>query len=431
MARQGLIALGLMTVMVTTSWAGVKGKEYKLKGAPKDGTFPSSPLVSDGAGNFYGATSEGGSNSCGLYQPSCGTVFRLSKNQDGGWAYAVIYTFNGSTGGWYPSGPLVMDAAGNIYGTSGYGGKFGVGTVFELSAGSDGSWTQTTLYSFQNSSDGLYPVSGVIFDKAGNLYGTTDTCQSCSGGTVFKLTPGQSGSWTETTLYQFGSGNYVIPSAVVFDAAGNLYGTTILGGNLECNHPDGCGAVFQLTPSESGPWSETVLYSFNDGLDGGYPSSGVTFDASGNLYGEASEGGSFACPVSGCGVIYELMPLQGGGWKFAVAHTFNGLNGSRGDAPAGGLVFDGTGSLYGTTEGGGNLGCNQGYGCGTIFRLSPKAGGEFTFRTIGSFNDADGLYPETGVTVDAAGNIYGTTYLGGDLTCNAPDGCGVVFEVTP
>jgi len=214
---------------------------------------------------------------------------------------------------------------------------------------------------------------------------------------------------------------------LVFDAAGSLYGTTLKGGTGTCE----CGTVFQLIPSQNGSWTKNILYSFNDSLDGAAPSSSVAFDHEGDLFGETTYGGSLACPSSGCGVVYELTPQTGGEWKFSVAHTFDGLNGSKGNQPAGGLVFDSSGNLYGTTTGGGDAACYSGYGCGTIFKLSPKAGGDFTFSLIGAFNNTDGATPNAGVIVDAAGNLYGTAQQGGNLKCNAPYGCGVVFTLTP
>jgi uncharacterized repeat protein (TIGR03803 family) len=423
-----LIAFVAALILVPGSWAITSGQEYKFKGAP-DGAQAMGGLVSDGAGNFYGTTNEGGRN-------SVGAVFELSPAQGGHWTEVVIYSFTGGADGKYPQGNLAIGADSSLYGTAVSGGLRPGGTVFKLTPGQNGSWTETTLYNFQDGSDGAGPSSGVTFDVEGNLYGTTSTggvCNTYCGGTVFKLTPGQGDNWTETTLYDFQAGtDGWSPSGVVLDALGNLYGATVKGGNIQGGQcgDQGCGTVFELTPSDAGSWTKSTLYVFNYGLDGGYPSSGVTFDSSGNLYGETYYGGSFACPGSGCGVVFELSPV-GGSWKFGIAHTFNGLNGSRGRSPSGGLVLDGAGNLYGTTESGGDLANCGGYGCGTIFKLSPKTGGGFAFSAIGAFNNTDGAYPTAGVIVDAAGNLYGTTNEGGDLSCNAPYGCGVVFEITP
>ena len=216
-------------------------------------------------------------------------------------------------------------------------------------------------------------------DSAGNLYGAAlGGCIEQCNGTIFKLAPNSNGIWTESILYTFQGGtDGGFPTAIVLDGAGNLFGTTFSGGDgrSSCS----CGTVFELSPPQSGTtWKKTVLYSFNDGLDGGFPSSGVTFDSAGNLYGETYDGGSFACPQSGCGVVYRLTPGSSG-WKFGVVYTFNGVDGSRGSQPSGGLTVDSAGNLYGTTSGGGNLTCNNGNGCGTVFKLSRQTGNTFTF----------------------------------------------------
>jgi uncharacterized repeat protein (TIGR03803 family) len=420
-----LVAAVVVLVLVSGSLAITSGKEYKFRSVAS-GENPNGGLVSDGDGNFYGVTFYGGLTNCNQYVPSCGAVFKLTLGQNGGWSESLIYKFKGGTDGIEPSGTLVFDTAGNLYGTDRGGGS---GEVFELSPNQNGKWTKSVPYTFQGGADGDLPAWGVIFDPAGNLYGTTSNggnCNTYCGGTVFKLTPLQGGGWSKSTLYSFPSGvdGDVSPSGLAFDSAGNLYGTTLAGG------PTAWGTVFQLTPNQDGSWTEADLYTFTDGLDGGYPYGPVTFDGAGNLYGEASRGGSFACPVTGCGVVFELTP-KSGTWNFTVAYTFNGLNGSKGDTPTGGLVFDHAGNLYGTTDEGGDASCNQGYGCGTIFKLSPKSGGGFTFRMLGAFNGTDGWNPLYGVIVDALGNIYGTAYEGGDLNCGPPYGCGAVFTITP
>ena len=428
-----LIASVAALTLVPGSWAVKSGKEHQFHNVP-DGAQPQGGLVSDGAGNFYGTTASGGLGTCGTSTPYCGTVFKMVLGQDGSWKGSLIYKFKGSTDGAAPEGSLVFDSAGNLYGTTISGGK-GWGTVFELSPNQDGTWTESILYSFLNGTDGAYPGSGVILDTLGNLYGSADyggcNAMTCDG-VVFKLAPNQ-GSWTESILYTFlGGADGSSPSALAFDAAGNLFGTTPNGGNAQ-SRCGGCGTVFELSPSQGGSWTKTILHSFTYGLDGAYPESGVTFDSAGNLYGEAPEGGSLACPLSGCGVVYELVPGSGG-WTFSVAYTFKGLNGSTGLYPNGGLALDSAGNFYGATEAGGNTLCYDGYGCGTIFELSPKVGGRFAFKLIGAFNDTDGAVPETGVIVDSKGNLYGTTYTGGDLSCSVDGvagGCGVVFEITP
>jgi uncharacterized repeat protein (TIGR03803 family) len=443
MARKTLLIVVTFAALILApnTWAK-SGKEYKFSGGARDGANPQGGLVTDGMGNFYGTTYGGGLNHCGYGGNGdlpCGTVFKVALGQDGSWKKSTIYSFKGGDGA-NPSAGLTLDTAGNLYGTTSGGGDFGrcslgCGTVFRLSPTQQGSWAESIIYTFEAHADGYVPQSGVIFDNAGNLYGTTSVggCSPSCYGAVFELTPSLSGEWTEATLYTFlGGQDGNNSSGVVLDAAGNLYGTTSRGGNIQNGGPcgdQGCGTVFELTPSQNGSWTKTVLYSFNFGLDGAYPSSGVTFDSAGDLYGESAEGGSLACPGSGCGVVYELTP-ESGAWKFDVAQTFNGLNGTKGKEPAGGLVFDDAGNMYGTTVGGGDAACYAGAGCGTIFKLSPKAGGRFTFIMIGAFNNTDGANPAAGVIVDSAGTLYGTTYNGGNPNC-APAGCGVVFTITP
>lgn len=423
-----LVSTVLALILLPGSWAIKSGKEYRFKNVP-DGAFPVGGLVSDGAGNFYGTTTAGGFNTCGGSTPFCGTVFQLSQQQ-GGWKESVIYNFKGSSDGASPSGNLVFDAKGNLYGTTVLGGSDqcveGCGTVFKLS-NQNGSWTESVLYSFLGGADAEEPGSGVVIDKAGNLYGAAGggCIEECSG-TIFKLTAGPGGTWTESVLYTFlGGTDGGFPNSVILDTAGNIFGTTFSGGVTQ-SPCGGCGTVFELSFSEKGGWTKNILYNFNDGLDGGDPSSGVVLDKAGNLYGETYDGGSFACPEVGCGVVYELIK-ESGSWKFSVANTFNGMDGSKGSQPSGGLAIDTAGNLYGTTGTGGDAACNNGNGCGTVFKLSPKTGGGFSYSMIGAFNGTDGSSPNGGVIVDGAGNLYGTSYDGGNAGCN----CGVVFAVTP
>lgn len=423
-----MAAMLFAVFLAPASWARPGGKEYEFKGTP-DGAFPYGGLVSDGNGNFYGTTQGVPSNACGNNASSCGTVFSMTREENGTWSYRTLHTFMGGTDGAVPMGPLALDNEGNVYGTAAEGGNPNFncycGTVFRLSPNQDGTWTNTTLYGFQGGADGAGPMSGVAFDTAGDLYGTTSFCSlNVCGGTAFQLTPTQGGNWTKTTVYTFPFlGQPSEPGPLILDAAGNLYGTTRWGGSANY------GTVFQLVPSQDGTWTENILYNFADGLDGGSPTGGIIFDGKGNLYGEASWGGSLACPVYGCGTVFELTPDSNGGWQFSVVHTFNGLNGARGEFPTGGLALDGSGSLYGTTMLGGDLTCLDG-GCGTVFELTPSPGGA-TFRIIASFDGKHGADPGAGVILDSAGNLYGTAEQGGDIRCGQPNGCGVVFLITP
>lgn len=417
-------------ILVPCCWAAKSAKVYKFHGAP-NGLNPQGGLVADTDGNFYGTTTEGG-------HAGLGTVFKLSRGQGGHWTEAIIYSFTGGADGEGPQGDLSMDAVGNLYGTAIAGGIKPWGTVFRLTPNQSGGWTETTLYNFQNGLDGAEPTSGVMLDTNGDLFGTASTggvCTAYCGGTIFELIPSQNDTWTETTLYNFLAGtDGWRPYGLVSDASGNLYGTTGRGGNVRNGGPCGdlgCGTVFELSSSQNGSWSKAILYSFTFGLDGAYPSSGVSFDGAGDLYGETAVGGSFACPGSGCGVIYKLTYQLGGGWEFSVAHTFNGLDGLKGNGPIGGLTFDTAGNAYGATQGGGDANCVLGYdGCGILFKLTPAEKGD-AFSIIAAFDGIHGGFPQAGVAVDQQGNLYGTAEAGGDLSCAAPTGCGVVFAVTP
>lgn len=428
-----LFSLAILLAFVSAARAANSGAEYKFRGVP-DGSQPTGGLVADAAGNIYGTTSGGGNSECGFSTPFCGTIFKLSRGTDGQWMYQLLYKFNGGTDGAGPSGSLVFDAAGNLYGTTISGGNpevcngEGCGTVFKLSPNHDGGWTESILYSFLGSSDAEQPGTGVIFDSTGNLYGAAGGgCIEQCNGTIFKLSPTQQGTWTESIIYTFlGGTDGGFPSALTLDKNGNLFGTTLSGG--ETQPPCDCGTVFEMTLSSSGQWTKQLLYSFTDGLDGGSPSSGVTLDNAGNLYGETFDGGSFACPQSGCGVVYQLA-FNSGEWKLHVVNTFNGVDGSKGSQPTGGLTFDTEGDLYGTTSGGGNLACNNGNGCGTVFKLSPKTGGGFALSLVGEFNGTNGTGPNYGVILNA-GALFGTTFSGGNQNCS-PTGCGVTFGTTP
>jgi uncharacterized repeat protein (TIGR03803 family) len=337
----------------------------------------------------------------------------------------VLLSFTGGNDGSTPAGILTFDNAGNLYGIAVDGGASKNGVVFELTPTKAGHWTETELYSFTGGSDGAGPEGGVIFDKAGNLYGVTTGGggNGCSGGcgTVFELTPGKNGLWTESVLYSFtgGSDGGAPDSILIFDAAGNLYGTTDAGGDKSCDLGDspGCGTVFELTPAKSGPWTEKVLHAFVGG-DGAFPLlAGVIFDGAGNLYGTTSLGGRFSE-----GTVFELAAVKSGQWKETVLHAFKG--GNDGAGPGAGLAFDSAGALYGTTYGGGSQSCP----CGTVFKLTPVSQGHWAETIIHKFVGSDGIGTFATPIFDKAGNLYGTAFDGGGGVC---DVCGTAFELTP
>jgi uncharacterized repeat protein (TIGR03803 family) len=283
--------------------------------------------------------------------------------------------------------------------------------------------------------DGASPRSNLVFDKAGNLYGTTYLGGSAYSGTVFRLTPNQDGGWTNTILYSFCaqySDNHckdgAYPQAgLIFDAQGNLYGTTVNGGGVNCPaNGSGCGTIFELSPQSGGSWTETVLYSFctnyaNDRcLDGAFPLGALTPDSSGNLYGTTEEGGSGANSV---GTVFGLSH-SANGWTETVLYSFcqDGQNGACPDGaePQAGVIFDKAGNLYGTTESGGT---NNPHGTGVVFELSPGASG-WTETVLHSFNEGtNGGVPIGGVSFDTLGDIYGTFSGGG------PNNAGGVFRI--
>lgn len=359
----------------------------------------------------------------------------------GGNASAVtgqsVFLFNYRNGTGYAG--LTVDATGNIWGTSSFGGAYGYGNVFELTRNSAGQWTQTVLYSFTNGKDGGIPNNdeGPLIDSAENLYGTTSQGGMFKAGTVFKLTRSSSG-WQESVLWDFTCGNdgCVPDASLVSDSAGNLYGTTSEGGR-----DAGAGTVFELSPPPdgSGNWTQTTLYTFTGGRDGSVPQSTLTFDQSGNLYGTTSWGGYWEnCTgdIYGCGVVFELTKGVGGEWNEQVLYLFRGgLDGAR---PSDKLVFDSSGNIYGVNSLCGEFPCTPyGYiGYGTVFRLTPPAtsGGQWSFSRLHAFTGgSDGGYASGSLIVDKAGVVYGTALQGGIGECGyvpAP-GCGTVFRIAP
>jgi uncharacterized repeat protein (TIGR03803 family) len=404
------LAMIAVALFATNLWATAHEKVlHSFTHEFTDGNMPIAGLISDAAGNLYGTTSAGGPN-------NDGTVFELTPGQGGIWTEKVLHNFNEQDGR-APSAGLVLDGHGNLYGTTSKGGIGFSGTVFELSPGQGGVWTEKVLYEFGNGELGFHPCAGVIFDAAGNLYGTT----SAGGypgfsGTVFELSPGQGGRWTGRVLYHFHYNYYQTdgenPNAgVIFDAAGNLYGTTSAGGTYSA------GTVFELSPGQGGNWTETVLLDFN-GSDGSDPEYGsLIFDGAGNLYCTTSRGGAY-----GDGTAFELSPGHGGSWTERLLYSFcSQTNCADGSNPAGGLIFDNAGNLYGTTAHGGAD------GAGSAFELSPIQGGGWTEAVLHSFeHGAEGTYPQAGLIFDSAGNLYGTTNLGG-----GPYAAGTVFELSP
>jgi len=262
-------------------------------------------------------------------------------------------------------------------------------------------------------SDGAYPRYGdLIFDQAGNIYGTAAGGWPDYDGSVYQLTP-TNGGWEQNVLYQLDDLAY---AGVIFDRGGSLYGTTYFGGS-------GDGSVFQLTPSGSG-WVQKTIYTFTGQSDGRNPVGGLIFDESGNLYGTTISGG----PRDG-GTVFMLTPQLNGTWTFTLLYAFRCLTNCSEAGPWSSLVMDSAGGLYGTTYSDG-LGYGGIYGYGSVFKLTPSNGGWTETDLYDFTGGSDGCGPLGNVIFDAKGNLYGTTYACGANSCNG-DGCGVVFEITP
>ncbi len=462
-ARMVALAAGvLMAMNVAPHSAAAADKEQVLysfcsQAGCADGQYPDAGLIMDASGNLYGTTRNGGNAS------DAGTVFELTFN-NGQWTESVLYSFCAQPNcadGYNPNAGLIMDASGNLYGTTTGGGGGSLGTVFKLTPNATKTaWTYTGLYSFcaqTNCTDGSYPFACLTMDAAGNLYGVTTYGGRYSAlfcpqepvgyagcGTVFKLTPKSTPPWTETVLYRFcaqpSCSDGITPAGLILDASGTLYGTTTAGGN-------GSGTVFELTPNAAKTaWTHKVLYTFCAQpycSDGAGPDAGLIMDKSGNLYGTTYYGGSSSGRGNGLsGKVFELTPNAGKtAWTYNVLYNFcSQSNCADGDGPDGGLIMDTSGNLYGTTLRGGS-GYSQSqcppnsapYACGTAFELTPPAKGKTAwtetvlYSLCSQSNCTDGEQPLAGLIMDAAGNFYGTTTEGG--ANGGP--YGALFKLTP
>ncbi len=360
-----------VTVICSTSTYTVGGSVTALPGGgsvvlKNNGTDPLT-MAATGSFTFPNAVAYGASYSVTTYAPGelctvtngSGTasadVTNVSVSCAAG-VETILHSFAGGTDGATPIAGLVMDSSGNLYGTTYSYGSLGGGTVFKLTPGTGGAYTETILHSFAGGTDGANPYAGLVMDSSGNLYGTTfGGGGSSSYGTVFRLTPATGGSYIETILHSFAGGtDGANPYAgLVMDSSGNLYGTTESGGGSS-NH----GTVFKLTPGTGGTYTETILNSFAGGTDGVNPYAGVVMDSSGNLYGTTEYGGS-----SNSGTVFKLTPGTGGTYTETILHSFAGGT-NDGSYPFAGLVMDSSGNLYGTTQTGSSG------GNGTVFEIN-------------------------------------------------------------
>jgi uncharacterized repeat protein (TIGR03803 family) len=372
--------------------------------------------------------------------------------------YTILHGFTGGKDGGYLQGSLTLDDKGNVYGAT------FLDTIFEVSPRSGGGWHFQLLLTLDNGSG----ANGGMLLHDGELWGTTQACCPSGYGEVFKLSTAQ-GRWKEAVIYHFhppkpvgapwdgpimdkagnlygtaGSAYELYPGSdswkltvlhkfpsfdgdgaapyagLVMDAVGNLYGTTNYGGGSKsCDA--GCGTAYELSPEGDGKWKETILHRFGSSpRDGASPSLGaLAIDSNGNLYGTTSGGGQ---PNKGqCGgTIFKLTPEAGGKWKESILYGTFG-EGVGGCEPGGGVVLDNAGNLYGTTIAGGDPNC----GCGVVYELSPGKDGKWTYTVLHTFVGSDGAQPDANLVIDDKGNLYGTTLTGG------PGGVGVAFEITP
>jgi uncharacterized repeat protein (TIGR03803 family) len=364
-----------------------------------DGSNLQSGVVADAAGNLFGTTLQGGAN-------GYGTVFEIAKTASG---YAstptTLVSFN-STDGANPQTELIVDASGNLFGTTGYGGTNdqsagGDGTLFELMNSGGGSYTLNTLVNF-NVTNGSSPTY-LTADAAGDLFGTTSYGGTYGGGTVFKLVNNGNDGYTLDTLANFTGANGTPNSGVIADAAGDLFGATYNGG------PNNAGTVFELAKNGDGSYTFNTLVTFN-GADGAIPGK-LTFDAAGDLLGVTGSGGTY-----GLGTVFEIAKTTAG--YVSTPIILINFNGSNGESPSPGVIVDAAGNIFGTTIQGGA------YNGGTVFELANNGTDGDTLSTLVSFNGTNGLYPYGALTADSAGNIFGTTGRGG------VNGYGTVFELS-
>lgn len=367
-----------------------------------NGQLPTATLVQDASGNLYGTTSAGGTN-------GFGTVFRLARPKTGQtqWSLTTQTSFNGTNGN--SPGGIVLDAAGNLYGTTFYGGTNDVGTVFKLSQPLPGQsqGVLTTLVNFKVT-DGKWPSGDLVRDVAGNLYGVTFQGGANGYGTVFKLSPPTVGKtkWVLTTLVNFNGKNGETPfNGLLMDASGNLYGAAMV--SSVPSHT----IVFKLSPPTAGQtrWTRTILAQLSPKF-GNRPSP-LVMDASGNLYAAMQNGGA-----NNAGLVFRLSP-PAAGQKRWTAVTLANFDWPIHLGPIGKLVLDAANNLYGVTAWNG----------GTVYRLSPPAVGEtqWTLTTLAAFDGKNGNEPIAGLVRSASGKLFGTTINGGT------NNLGTVFKVTP
>jgi uncharacterized repeat protein (TIGR03803 family) len=398
-----LLTVFLGTVLGKDSSAAVRVSTIGagMQTVQTDGRNPQAALIGDSTGVLYGTTYYGGDPRCGH---GCGTVYKLTPSGSR-YRESIIYAFHATPDGFNPAAGLIADSTGSFYGTTVNGGTHDWGTVFKLTPTAHG-YAETVLYSFQGDPNGVAPFASLLEDSSGALYGTTFDYGPVIFGTIFKLTP-HDGSYRYSILHSFTGSDGAYPHAsLIADANGALFGTAAGGGP-----GPGAGTVFKLTPNGSG-YDFTLLYTFTGGLDGAAPEAAVLADSSGALYGTTRFGGG-----AGKGTVFKLTP-SGTGYTESVLHSFEG--GADGHHPVAALIGDGSGALYGTTEG-----VQNAQRFGTAFKLTPRAGG-FDYSVLHIFEGGeDGGIVDASLIEDGMGRLYGTTFAGGTV------GLGTVYRLTP
>jgi uncharacterized repeat protein (TIGR03803 family) len=394
-----------VAILASAAWAAAVPQIIYNFAGNNDGEYIDSDLVMDGAGNLYGTSVLGGDF-------GSGTVFRLTPSGNN-WIHTVLYSFTGGTDGAEPYKGVTLDSQGNLYGTAVAGGsgtcEGGCGVAYKLT-NSGGVWTQTVIHAFTGGDDGYGPGTGLTLGSHGILYGMTPTGGANAQGVIFLLRPMPNGTWNLKVIHAFTGGTDGAGGSAgrLLRYKGSLYGVTTTGG------ANGKGIAFKLT-HPIGSWQFTTLYAFKGfPNDAGFPYGALTPDGRGNLYGTTYYDGA-----NNLGSVYQLAPQPDGTWTEKLLYSFNG--GTDGSGSIGNVVFGKTGAMYGTTSAGG-ASCN----CGVIFKLTPGGNGTWreyvTYRFKGS---PDGAFPYNGMVGDSAGNFYGVTKHGGTTDD------GIIYKFTP
>ncbi len=394
-----------------------------------DGSNPFAAFALDSAGSLYGTAAAGGSGTCDDDTlQGCGTAFKLAK-RNGAFTMDPLYQFRGGSDGAFPVRAMTIGSNGSLYGTTLAGGtgscsddgSAGCGIAFNMTPGPTfpktpfTPWDEKILYRFTGEGDGGNPFTTLLFDASGNMYGMTVLGGANNFGTVFKLTSAGNGNYTESVIYNFAGGTdgRNPDDGLIADTAGNYYGTTASGGG-STNCTNGCGTVFELSPNGSG-WTEKVLYRFQGPNDGENPDAGLVMDSAGNLYGNTWQGGP-----GGGGTVYKLTN-SGGNWTETTIYSVPVAG-----YAVGRVVRDSSGNLYEALQGGG------GFGVGQILELMPS-GGNWIYIDLYDFTGgSDGATAIGGVALDSSNNIYGTATFGGTNTCGSGAySCGTAWKIVP